>query len=133
MALKLEKENYSASEIQELFKPFEEEVSSLKSIVVEGNKAIEQVKTLEKTNLANTIKLEMNKAGIDESLFDLVDAPDVKAAELKINKLLEMRKNDKISTGYKPDEHKQNTEYEKMEKEGNVQGMLQNKFKKLFA
>lgn len=131
--INLDKDQYSKAEVEELLKPVEKEVNDLKAIVAEGNKAIEKVKELEKANLASTIKLEMTKAGLDESMFDLVDAPDVKTAQAKIAKLVELNKKAKIDNSYKPDEHKTNNEYENAEKEKNTEKMISTKLSKLFA
>jgi hypothetical protein len=131
--IKLEKDTYTKDEVEELIKPVEKEINDLKAIAVEGNKAIEKVKELEKSNLSNTIKLEMTKAGLDESIFDLVDSPDVKTAQAKINKLVELKKAHKIDNSYKPeDRKKQDSEYEAAEKNGDIAGMLKTKFSKLF-
>lgn len=132
--IKLEKETYTAAEVQELLKPIEKEVLDLKGIVIEGNKAIDKVKELEKGNLTNAIKLEMTKAGLDaESMYDLVDAESVEKAQVKINKLIELKKQNKLNNSYKPeDKHKQTDEYSKHEKEGNVEGMLKSKLSTLF-
>lgn len=133
--MKLDKETYTATEVQELFKPFEKEIADLKAVVVEGNKAVEKVKELEKGNLTNEIKLEMTKSGLDpDAMFDLVDSESVEKAKAKINKIIELKKQNKLNNAYKPeDKHKQTDEYTKYEKDGNVEGMLKSKLSKLFS
>lgn len=132
--IKLEKEQYSKAEVEELFKPYEKEITDLKAIVIEGNKAIDKVKELEKGNLTSAIKLEMTKNGLDpDAMFDLIDAESVEKAQAKINKILEMKKQQKIDNSFKPeDKHKQTDEYSKHEKDGNVEGMLKSKLSNLF-
>lgn len=132
--LNLDKEQYTKDEVMELFQPFESEITDLKINVVEGNKAIEKVKVLEKGNLTNAIKLEMTKNGLDpEAMYDLVDAESVEKAQRKISKILDMRKQGKLDNSFKPeDKHKQTDDYVAHEKNGNVEGMLKSKLSKLF-
>jgi len=128
-----DKDSYTKDEVIELFKPFETEITELKNNVIEGNKAIEKVKELEKDNLINSIKLELSKAGLDESMFDLVEADSVELAQAKIAKLSELKKQNKIDSSFRPeDKHKQTDEYADAEKQGDVQGMLKSKLSKLF-
>ncbi len=132
--LNLDKDSYSKDEVIELFKPFETEITELKNNVIEGNKAVDKVKELEKNNLTNSIKLEMTKVGLDpETMFDLVEAEDIEKATAKITKLVEMRKQNKIDNSFRPDDkHKQTDEYTNAEKAGNVEGMLKSKLSKIF-
>ena len=131
--LNLEKDSYSKDEVIELFKPFETEITDLKNNVIEGNKAIEKVKELEKDNLINNIKLEMAKVGLDaDTMFDLVEANSIEKAQAKITKLAELKKQNKIDNSFRPEDHKQTDEYAQHEKNGNVEGMLKSKISKLF-
>jgi hypothetical protein len=131
--LNLEKDSYSKDEVIELFKPFETEITDLKNNVIEGNKAIEKVKELEKDNLINNIKLEMAKVGLDaDTMFDLVEANSIEKAQAKITKLAELKKQNKIDNSFRPEDHKQTDEYSNAEKQGDVQGMLKSKISKLF-
>jgi hypothetical protein len=132
--IKLDKEQYTKSEVEEFFKPYEKEITDLKALVAEGNKAVEKLKELEKGNLTNAIKLEMIKNGLDpDSMYDLIDADSIEKAQAKINKLIELKKQNKFDNSFKPgDKHKQTDEYSKHEKEGNVEGMLKSKLSNLF-
>lgn len=135
--IKLDKEQYTKAEVEELFSPYAnyaKEIDDLKAIVVEGNKAIEKVKELEKGNLTNAIKLEMTKSGLDpDAMFDLIDAESVEKAQAKITKLVELKKQQKLDNSFKPeDKKKQNDEYSKHEKDGNVEGMLKSKLSTIF-
>lgn len=132
--IKLDKEQYTKSEVEEFFKPYEKEITDLKALVAEGNKAVEKLKELEKGNLTNAIKLEMIKNGLDpDSMYDLIDADSIEKAQAKINKLIELKKQNKLDNSFKPeDKHKQTDEYSKHEKDGNVEGMLKSKLSTLF-
>lgn len=130
--LNLEKEQYSKNEILELFKPFQEEITSLKAVAQERDGALEKIKELEKGNLTNSIKLELSKVGLDESMLDLVEADSIEKAQAKISKLAELKKQNKIDNSFKPGEHRQADEYADAEKNGDVQGMLKSKLSKLF-
>ena len=100
--------------------------------VEDGTKAVEKIKELEKANLNNSIKLAMTKAGLDEDLFDLVSAETVEDAQAKIDKLAELQKAKDIDNGYKPENKRTEDQYSKLEKDGNVEGMLKNKLGRLF-
>lgn len=131
--LNLDKDSYSKDEVMELFEPFKQEITDIKTIAKEKDEALEKVKELEKGNLTNAIKLELTKAGLDpETMFDLVEAEDIGKATAKITKLVEMKKQQKIDNSFRPGEHKQNDEYSNAEKTGNVEGMLKSKLSKLF-
>lgn len=130
--LNLDKDSYTKDEVMELFKPFEQQITDFTAITQERDGALEKIKELEKGNLTNAIKLEMAKAGLDESMFDLVEAESVELAQAKIAKLVDMRKQNKIDNSFKPEDHKQSDEYAQHEKNGDVQGMLKSKISKLF-
>ena len=121
--MKLEKDNYTKEEVEELIK-------DLNSVLATSNQAIEELKAEKKTN---AIKHELSKNGLDESLLDLVDAETVEKAQEKINKLVELNKKQKLDNSFKPeDKKKQSDEYTHAEKTGNVEGMLKSKLSKIF-
>lgn len=121
--MKLDKDNYTKEEVEEMFK-------DLNKLLALSNQAIEELKAEKKIN---AIKNELSKNGLDESLFDLVDAETVEKAQEKINKLLEVTKKRKLDNSFKPeDKKKQSDEYSNAEKSGNVEGMLKCKLSKLF-
>lgn len=127
-----DKEQFTKDEVLELFKPFQEEITGLKAISQEKDEALEKIKELEKGNLTNAIKLELSKAGFDESMFDLVEADSIEKAQAKITKLVEMKKQNKLNNSFKPEDHKQTDEYTQHEKNGDVQNMIKSKISKLF-
>ncbi len=131
--LNLDKDSYTKDEVMELFEPFKQEITDIKTIAQERDGALEKIKELEKGNLTNAIKLELSKAGLDESMLDLVQSESVELAQTKIAKLVEMRKQNKIDQSFRPeDKHKQGDEYSNAQKQGDVQGMLKSKLSKLF-
>ena len=130
--MKLNKDNYSKDEVQELIKGLQEQITTLNEQLEEGNKAIERVKELEQVNLNNSIKLAMAKAGLDEDLFDLVVAEDMEKVQKKIDKLVELQKAKDIDGGYKPENKRTEDQYKKLEKDGNVEGMIGHKLSRLF-
>lgn len=131
--LELTQDNYTKDEVQELIKELQGQITDLTNKLEEGNKAVEKVKELEKSNLDNSIKLAMTKAGLDEDLFDLVSAEDIEKAQAKIDKLVELQKKQDIDGGYKPENKRTEDQYKKLEKDGNVEGMLKNKLGRLFG
>ena len=134
MEIKLDKDNYTKEEVQGLIEQLQGTIAELNTKVEEGATAIEKVKELEQSNLTNAIKLEATKAGLEvEDVFDLIDADSLEKAQAKINKLVEMKKKEKIDTGFKPDGKKSSNEYSKYEKDGKVEGMLSSKLSKLFG
>ena len=129
----LNKDSYSKDEVQGFIDTLNQQITDLTDKVTEGDKAIAKVKELEKTNVSNSIKLALTKAGLDvETYFNLVESEDVEKAQKKIDKLVEINKKAKVDNGYKPDGKKTGDEYAKMEKDGNVEGMLKSKLSKLF-
>lgn len=121
--MKLEKDNYTKEEVEEL-------VKDLNTVLATSNQAIDELKAEKKSN---AIKLELTKCGLDESLLDLVDAETIEQAQEKINKLVEMNKKQKLDNSFKPeDKKKQSDEYTHAEKQGNVEGMLKSKLSTIF-
>lgn len=121
--MKLEKDNYTKEEVEEL-------VKDLNTVLATSNQAIDELKAEKKSN---AIKLELTKCGLDESLLDLVDAETIEQAQEKINKLVEMSKKQKLDNSFKPeDKKKQSDEYTHAEKQGNVEGMLKSKLSTIF-
>lgn len=109
-------DTYSKEEVQELFTEQEGKVTELT-----------------KSNLTNSIKLEMLKNGISEDMFDLVaDSTDLEDATKKITKLVELFKKKKVDNSYKPENHATDDEYSVAEKKGDTQSMLKSKLSKLF-
>lgn len=131
--MELNKDNYTKDEVQELIKELQGRIEDLTGQVEEGNKAVQRVKELEKSNLDNSIKLAMTKAGLGEELFDLVVADDLEKAQTKINKLVELQKAKDIDNSYKPESKRTEDQYKKLEKDGNVEGMLKHKLGRLFG
>jgi regulator of replication initiation timing len=129
----LDKENYSKEEVQEILAQYETKIAELEKNIADVETLKQQYSELQKVNVAVAIKNEMLKAGLDESYFDLVEAEDVKKAQEKINKLVELKKKQDIENSYKPTDHKPDDSYSQFEKSGNVEGMLKSKISRLFG
>jgi hypothetical protein len=130
--LELKKDNYTKLEVEEILKGLNKQVADLTANLAGATKKMKEIDTLKKDNLNNSIKLEMAKNGLDLDLFDLVSADDLEGSKAKITKLMDLQKKQKIDNSYKPDNHKNDDEYSKAEKDGNVEGMLKSKLSKLF-
>jgi len=131
--IELTKESYSKEEVQEMLTQYETKITELEKNIADVETLKQQYSELQKVNIAVAIKNEMLKAGLDESYFDLVEAEDVKKAQEKINKLLELKKKQDIENSYKPTDHKPDDSYSQFEKSGNVEGMLKSKITRLFG
>jgi regulator of replication initiation timing len=131
--MNLDKENYSKEEVQEILAQYETKIAELEKNIADVETLKQQYSELQKVNVAVAIKNEMLKAGLDESYFDLVEAEDVKKAQEKINKLVELKKKQDIENSYKPTDHKPDDSYSQFEKSGNVEGMLKSKISRLFG
>ena len=131
--IELTKETYSKEEVQEMLTQYETKIAELEKNIADVETLKQQYSELQKVNVAVAIKNEMLKAGLDESYFDLVEAEDVKKAQEKINKLLELRKKQDIENSYKPTDHKPDDSYSVAEKEKNVEGMIFSKLSKIFG
>ena len=130
--MELTQDQYSKEEVQTIVDGLQETITGLNEQVEDGNKAIKRVKELEQVNLNNSIKLAMTKAGLSEDVFDLVSADTIENAQKKIDKLAELQKAKDIDNGYKPENKRTEDQYSKLEKDGNVEGMLKNKLGRLF-
>ena len=130
--MKLEKDNYTKQEVEEMLKGLNKQVADLTANLAGATEKMKEIDTLKKDNLNNSIKLEMAKNGLDLDLFDLVVADNIDTAKTKITKLMDLQKKQKIDNSYKPNEHKNDDAYSVAEKNGNVEGMLKSKLSKLF-
>ncbi|NLJ13705.1 MAG: hypothetical protein GX372_00415 [Ignavibacteria bacterium] len=133
MTLKLTKETYTKEEVEQMLSEYESKIQELEKSIADFETVKNQYAELQKTNLSTAIKNEMLKAGLDETYFDLVEAEDVKKAQEKINKLIELKKKQDINNSYKPNDHKADDNYSVAEKEKNVEGMIFSKLSKIFG
>ena len=131
--IELTKETYSKAEVEQMLSEYESKIQEIEKSIADFETMKQQYAELQKVNVAVAIKNEMLKAGLDESYFDLVEAEDVKKAQEKINKLLELRKKQDIENSYKPTDHKPDDSYSVAEKEKNVEGMIFSKLNKIFG
>ena len=130
----LEKETYSKEEVQEILTQYQTKIQELEKSIADFETVKQQYSELQKTNITTQIKLEATKAGLNpEEIFDLIESDDVKKAQEKINKLLELRKKQDIENSYKPTDHKPDDSYSQFEKSGNVEGMIFSKLSKIFG
>ena len=130
----LEKETYSKEEVQEILTQYQTKIQELEKSIADFETVKQQYSELQKTNITTQIKLEATKAGLNpEEIFDLIESDDVKKAQEKINKLLELRKKQDIENSYKPSDHKPDDSYSVAEKEKNVEGMIFSKLNKIFG
>ncbi len=132
--IELNKDNYSKEEVQEMLAQYQSKIAEMEKQVADFESMKQQYAELQKTNLTTQIKLEATKAGLDpEEVFDLIESDDVKKAQEKINKLLELKKKQDIENSYKPNDHKSDDSYSVAEKEKNVEGMIFSKLNKIFG
>lgn len=132
--IELNKESYSKEEVQEMLAQYQTKIQELEKSIADFETVKQQYSELQKTNLATQIKLEATKAGLDpEEVFDLIESDDVKKAQAKINKLVELKKKQDIQNSYKPSDHKADDSYSVAEKEKNVEGMIFSKLNKIFG
>jgi phage shock protein A len=132
--IELNKDNYSKEEVQEMLTQYETKIAELEKNIADFETVKQQYSELQKTNITTQIKLEATKAGLEpEEVFDLIESDDVKKAQEKINKLLELKKKQDIDNSYRPTDHKPDDSYSQFEKSGNVEGMLKSKITRLFG
>jgi len=132
--IELNKESYSKNEVQEMLAQYQTKIQELEKSIADFETVKQQYSELQKTNLATQIKLEATKAGLDpEEVFDLIESDDIKKAQAKINKLLELKKKQDIDNSYRPTDHKPDDSYSVAEKEKNVEGMIFSKLNKIFG
>jgi len=132
--IELNKDNYSKEEVQEMLTQYETKIAELEKNIADVETLKQQYSELQKTNITTQIKLEATKAGLDpEEVFDLIESDDIKKAQAKINKLVELKKKQDIENSYKPNDHKADDSYSVAEKEKNVEGMIFSKLNKIFG
>ena len=132
--IELTKETYSKEEVEQMLSDYQTKISDLEKQITDFETVKNQYAELQKTNLTTQIKLEATKAGLDpEEVYDLIESDDIKKAQEKINKLLELKKKQDIENSYKPNDHKADDSYSVAEKEKNVEGMIFSKLNKLFG
>ena len=132
--IELTKESYSKEEVQEMLAQYQTKIAELEKNIADVETLKQQYSELQKTNITTQIKLEATKAGLDpEEVFDLIESDDVKKAQEKINKLVELKKKQDIQNSYKPTDHKADDSYSVAEKEKNVEGMIFSKLNKIFG
>lgn len=132
--MNLDKENYSRNEVEQMLSEYETKIADLEKSIADFETMKQQYSELQKTNITTQIKLEATKAGLDpEEVFDLIESDDIKKAQEKINKLLELKKKQDIENSYKPTDHKADDSYSVAEKEKNVEGMIFSKLNKIFG
>ena len=132
--IELTKETYSKEEVQEMLAQYQSKISDIEKQIADFENMKNQYAELQKTNLSTQIKLEATKAGLDpDEVFDLIESDDIKKAQEKINKLLELRKKQDIDNSYRPTDHKSDDSYSQFEKSGNVEGMLKSKISRFFG
>jgi len=132
--IELNKDNYSKEEVEQMLTDYQTKISDLEKQITDFENMKNQYAELQKTNLTTQIKLEATKAGLDpEEIFDLIESDDIKKAQAKINKLVELRKKQDIENSYKPNDHKADDSYSVAEKEKNVEGMIFSKLNKIFG
>ena len=130
----LEKETYTKEEVEQMLTDYQTKISDLEKQITDFETVKNQYAELQKTNLTTQIKLEATKAGLDpEEVFDLIESDDIKKAQAKINKLVELRKKQDIDNSYRPTDHKPDDSYSVAEKEKNVEGMIFSKLNKIFG
>lgn len=132
--IELNKDNYSKEEVQEMLAQYQTKIQELEKSIADFETVKQQYSELQKDNLATQIKLEATKAGLDpEEVFDLIESDDIKKAQEKINKLLELKKKQDIDNSYRPTDRKPDDSYSVAEKEKNVEGMIFSKLNKIFG
>ena len=132
--IELNKESYSKDEVVQMLSEYESKIQELEESIADFETMKQQYAELQKDNISTQIKLEATKAGLDpEEVFDLIESDDVKKAQEKINKLLELKKKQDIENSYKPNDHKADDSYSVAEKEKNVEGMIFSKLNKIFG
>lgn len=137
--MELDKDTYTKEEVEKLIQDLNSEVDTLKSMVEERDLTItdlqEQVNDyndLKRINLETNVKMELAKAGLNEDYFDLVLSDDLETSLDKINKLVEINKTTLVNNSFRPQEHRNNNDYEQAEKKGDTQEMVKSKLLKFF-
>ncbi|MCR2042616.1 hypothetical protein NSA23_00665 [Anaerosalibacter massiliensis] len=132
-----EKETYTLEEVKELVNQFqgqvEETITTKDTTIQELNEKVEGVEELDKRNKELSQKNLALKNGIDEEIIEFVVDEDLEKMQEKIDKFKELTKEKEIDESFKPEKKRNDDQYTKAEKEGNVQSMIGSKLERLFG
>lgn len=131
-----EKETYTLEEVKELVEGFktavEETITTKDTTIQELNEKVEGVEELQKNNYDLQVKNLAIKNGLDEDMLDLIYDEDIEKVESKIEKIKSITKEKEIDESFKPEKKRNDDQYEKAIKDGDIEGSLKYKFQKLF-
>ncbi|WP_042681986.1 hypothetical protein [Anaerosalibacter massiliensis] len=131
-----EKETYTLEEVQAIVEGFktavEETIKSKDETIVELNEKIEGVEELTQSNQELSQKNLALKNGIGEDVLEFVVDEDLEKMQEKIDKFKELTKEKEIDESFKPAPKRNDDQYEKAIKDGDIEGSLKYKFQKLF-
>lgn len=131
-----EKETYTLEEVQAIVEGFktavEETITTKDTTIQELNEKVEGVEELQKNNYDLQVKNLAIKNGLDEDMLDLIYDEDIEKVESKIEKIKSITKEKEIDESFKPEKKRNDDQYEKAIKDGDIEGSLKYKFQKLF-
>jgi hypothetical protein len=135
-----EEQTFTQEQVDQLKQEWiEKELNPLKTQLEELKGKLPKEKTDEEKALEQKqaelwqkeVELELKTNGLAD-FAPFVTAKDEDDLKAKIEQLNKIVAGLKIDSSYKPDDHKQTSEYDKYEKEGNTIGMISSKLSSLF-
>ncbi|EHL78974.1 hypothetical protein [Bacillus smithii] len=121
-------ETVAKAEYDKLVSKLEEVKSKLPKELTEEEKAI---KAKEKELFDKEVKLTLKEEGL-EAFADIVKVNDEKELKDVVKKLTSIVNDIKVSLGYVPSDHKQQTEYDMYAQKKDTKGMISTKLANLF-
>lgn len=131
-----EKETYTLEDVQAIVEGFktavEETITTKDETIVGLNEKVEGVEELDKRNKELSQENLALKNGIDVDVLEFVVDEDLEKMQEKIDKFQELTKEKEIDNSFKPEAKRNDDQYEKAIKDGDIEGSLKYKFQKLF-
>lgn len=130
-------EQYTHEQVQAIVEGFktkvEETIKAKDEEVLGLTTQVERFKELETTNKDLSIKNLALANGIGDDMLDLIRDDDLEVVKTKIELVKGLQANKNIDNSYKPTEKRKDDDIAKLEKDGNVEGMLKHKLTRFFS
>ncbi|GGA11915.1 hypothetical protein GCM10008018_66240 [Paenibacillus marchantiophytorum] len=129
----VEVKTYTESEIEDLIKPFKDEVERLRSNDESASKAEINLQNRSKELWSKEVAIELKLQGLsDFAEFFAVDENNREELEAKIKKFNEVLGKRELNDGFVPESHRSADKYSLAEKSKDTKGMINSKLSKLF-
>ena len=132
-----EKEQYTLDELKAIVEGFkskvEETINAKEETIVGLTSKVEGLEELQGQFKELQIKNLALENGIGDDMLDLIRDDNLELVKNKIELVKGLQKEKEIDNSYKPENKRKDDDISKLEKDGNVEGMLKHKLGRLFG